>query len=137
MERYAYYYISPYKSLLASLTLGTQDGSDLSDDSQPEVNMSIYEERIRMARPLPPRPLESQEEEESVRLKQRPRVFSLPAMSSNLASLTAGTPKQSNPYLTESDFGIKLEVEDDVDQTSLLMTNPLISIVSLPISNEI
>lgn len=99
-----------------------QGVEDTESGNESECNLSDYEEQVRRNRPLPSEPSRPPPSLLAIPSKHGPALSGSPT--------TAASPKSPSLYLSEMDYGIKLEMASGVAKKDLLMTEDLISRVA-------
>ena len=97
-----------------------ENDENASEDSKSDANLSEYEERIRRNRDLPSVPPTDLEPSASPAVR-------IPSRTSAKPTSPVLSPRNASPYLTDGDYGIKLDFPDAITPDELLMTNELIS----------
>jgi hypothetical protein len=97
-----------------------ENDDNASEDSKSDANLSEYEERIRRNRNLPTLPTSNPEHSAS-------SAVHIPSRRAVKLNSPVLSPRNASPYLTDGDYGIKLNFPDTVKPDELLMTTELIS----------
>lgn len=106
-----------------------ENDENASEDSKSDANLSEYEERIRRNRDLPTIPTTNPEYSASPAVQ-------IPSRRAAKPNSPILSPRNASPYLTDGDYGIKLNFPNTLKSDELLMTSELISKVHVFVVNE-